>query len=266
MIQTPSFLQISLYSLFGTYGTIVLFCFNLYQMTQRKPHLSRHLGLVHDRVQKIPFLGSYWFWAVLESLLFSSAQILLVGLTNTTFGNWVDTGANYFGLITMIPLVLLVFCFLLWTDPLKKFDLLVPAFPLTLVFVKIACFCAGCCRGFECAWGMYNHFHDMYEFPTQLLEAAVALALFLVMLKLRGKVKTGTMWPIYVILYSATRFFTEFTRHEDNVLWILKIYHLCCIGGLIYGSVLLVLVRKFGDKISHFFDSRMDKFKTAKSE
>ena len=253
------------YSLFGTIGTVVLFCCNLYQIVRQKPPLSRHLCWVQNRLQQIPVLGNFWFWAVIESLLFSCAQYLLVGLTNTTFGNWVGTGGNYFGLITMIPLLILLFCFLFWTDPLKKFDLLVPAFPLALVFVKIACFCAGCCRGFECSWGMYNYFYGFYEFPTQLLEAAVALALFFVMMKLRGKMKPGTMWPVYVLLYSGTRFFTEFTRHESNTIWFLKTYHLCCIGGLIYGAVLLRIVKKHGDKISNFFDSRMDKFNTSKS-
>lgn len=261
MIPTPSFFNTSLYIFFGTISSIILFVFNLYQVSQYQPPLCARFTWLQSRIAAIPrikntILGKCGFWTCCESLLFSYVQYGFIGLLNSSFGSWVGTGGNYFGILSLLPPAFVLFCLILGVDPLKKADLLVPAYPLALVFSKIACFCAGCCRGFACSWGLFNHTSGLCEFPTQLLEAAVALILFFVLLRLRGKVKTGTMFPIYVILFSATRFFTEFTRCEENVLGFLKIYHLCCIGGLIYGFALLMLIRKYGDRISAFFDRK----------
>ena len=267
MIETPSFLSIPLYNLIGTYSQIILYMYNLYQFKEKKHLPSKRIMQVQSFFAGKPkfqhtFLAGSRIWILLEIILFSYVQYGLIGLMNTTFGNIVGTGANYFGLLSTIPLVLFGLCFVLWVDPMKQLDLLAPAYPLALVFSKIACFCSGCCAGFSCSWGLFNHRSGYYEFPAQLLEAAAALAIFIILLRLRGKARTGSLMPIYIILFSGIRFFTEFTRGEENVLWIFKIYHFCCIGGLIFGTILLLLVRKYSDRLSRFFECRMPAGKT----
>ena len=261
MFPTLSFLKGNLYDLLNVYGVMMLFYFNLDQMYHQQPPLSRNLAWLRSKVSAAPklqktVLPNYWVWTVVESLLFSCAQ--QVGcLFNWQVGELVGTGANYFSHLFLFPIPFLAMSFLLWTDPLKKADLIAPAFAMTLIIAKVACFCSGCCSGFQCSWGMFNQSTNQREFPIQLVEAAVALGLFLVLLKLRGKVRPGTMFPIYVLLYSGIRFFTEFARYEENVFWIFKIYHFCCLAGLAYGFILLALVRKFGPRISAYFETRM---------
>ena len=124
-------------------------------------------------------------------------------------------------------------------------DLITPAYSLRLIVVKLACFCQGCCSGMECSWGVYYPSDDAVLFPSQLLEAFVSLIIFVFLMVYRKKAKEGTLFPIYLIIYSATRFFTEFTRIEDEVFGILKTYHILCLVGIFVGIIWHVIVKKY---------------------
>lgn len=178
-------------------------------------------------------LSNTAFWAVTEILLISVLQYIPAPIMNRRFGDLVGTGANYYGLLLTSPLLLVTGCMFLRVDPVRQMDLLTPAFPLALSISKIGCFCAGCCGGIECA------FLGGKAFPVQLLESAVAILLFAVLMFFRKEVKPGTMFPLYVILYSGTRFFSEFLRVEENVLWVFKVYHFQCVGGVLLGIAAL---------------------------
>lgn len=90
-------------------------------------------------------------------------------------------------------------------------DIITPAYPLAMNFVKLGCLCFGCCGGFECSWGIYFPSKDITCFPTQFLEIAQALIIFIFIMKYKSKAKEGTLCPLYLTIYSATRFFIEFT-------------------------------------------------------
>lgn len=192
-----------------------------------------------------------------EILIISFVQYYPLTILNTKFGSLMSTGANYFGSLYFIPIVLALFFFCISINPFKQTDMITPAYSLGLFFAKLGCFCNGCCGGFECEWGLTNYYNmsdPKKEFPAQLLEAGLAFAIFIFLLLYRKKAKEGTLFPIYVILYSGTRFFSEFTRNDPNVLGILKTYHILCIIGVIVGIVELILVLKFSEKITPIFD------------
>ena len=176
---------------------------------------------------------------------------------NFKFGSLVGTGVNYFGLIFFIPYILLLFCYLIKVDPLKQIDLITPAFPLALAITKIACLCAGCCRGIESSLGLYNNSTGLVEFPIQLVEAGLALLIFIFLMAWRKKAKPGTMFPIYLVIFSGTRFFSEFLRCEPNVFWRLKIYHILCVIGAVVGVIEMILITKFGYKIKKACESKI---------
>ena len=249
--------NIWLYAFFGTIGTYVLILFNLLQYRQKKEFLSLYsqsvLSYVDKKVPRMKFLAGILL-TLLELRIISYVQYNVPATFNRPFGDLVGTAANYFGLLFPAPFILLLFCILMRIEPLKQIDLITPAYPLALVFAKIACFCAGCCRGIECSFGLYNHSVEsgLVEFPVQLVEAGLALAIFIFLMYWRKKAKPGTMFPTYLILFSGTRFFSEFLRCEPEVFWIFKTYHILCIIGVIVGVAELFLVLKFGDKISQF--------------
>ncbi len=199
------------------------------------------------------FLSNYTFLAIVECIIFTYVQYVLSKSQNIAFSEIFNTGANYFGLIVMAPIYLVAFCLILWISPLKQIDLITPIYPLALVFIKITCFINGCCHGIEWDYGIFNYNYGRPEVPVQLIEAFWALLIFIILMKYRKKAKLGTVYPMFVILYSATRFFSEFLRGEPNVLGILKTYHLLCIAGVVFGVILYIVAIKFSDKITDLF-------------
>ena len=230
----------NLFATFNTISIVVLFLYNLLHYKEQKLLLG---GTSHSAIKYFEskghkgILSSIGFWAVIEILLVSMVQYYLTGGFNGIFGNLVNTGANYYGLMFFAPPLVVALCFLMKIDPLAQMDLITPAYPLALVFVKIACFFAGCCSGVRWIYGFYNPTSRLIEFPSQLLESAVALLLFVFLLTCKKKFKKGTVFPIYLMSYSALRFFTEFTRVEPEVFMGLKTYQILCIVGVVVGAL-----------------------------
>ena len=133
-------------------------------------------------------------------------------------------------------------------------DFISPAFPLALIFSKLGCFCSGCCHGVECSFGMHNYDTNTVEFPVQLVETSLAVLIFVFIMLYRKKAKEGTLFPTYLILYSSTRFFSEFFRFEENVIWNLKTYQILCIAGIIIGIIELIVVKKCKEKIIDLYN------------
>lgn len=192
-----------------------------------------------------------------EIFIISFAQYVLSGI-NTIFGELVGTEANYFGKLIFSPILVAFFCLLLGIDVFKQMDIITPALPLALAVSKFGCFCTGCCRGVVSSFGFYNYKTNQTEFPSQLLEMALAFGIFVFLMIWKKKAKEGTIFPIYLILYSSTRFFSEFTRAEGNVFFFLKTYHILCLIGIIVGILMLVFIEKFKDRIRCFYNEYFD--------
>lgn len=251
--------NILMYDLLGTFGFFAVLVYNFFMFRYKRNLLSnRSLTLIKiaSKKNKNSLFSKADFWTVIEILLISCVQHLPITFLNDKFSSLTGTGTNYFGLLFFIPLFLFLLYYAVSINPFKQTDLIAPAYPLALIFIKLACFCQGCCQGFECEWGLtnYNMSDPKKEFPSQLLEAGLALAIFIFLLWYRKRAKEGTLFPIYVIAYSGTRFFSEFTRNDPNVFGILKTYHILCIIGVIVGIVELILVLKFSEKITPIFD------------
>ncbi len=267
--------DISMYGLVGVLGFVAILVYNFCCFRNKQKLLSNaslfFINSVSEKNKQSLFARTA-FWTAAEIIIISLLQIMPSGFFNKKLGNILDTGANYFGLLYFIPFVLFLLFFIISVNPFRQMDLITPAYPLALIFTKLACFCDGCCEGFECSWGLMNYHYEtgpVREFPSQLLEAGLALIIFIFLMWYRKKAKEGTLFPIYVILYSATRFFSEFTRGEPNVFGILKTYHILCIIGVVIGIIELLVVLKFSDRISPLFnlylsDNKKDKNKTKK--
>ena len=219
----------STYYILNYIGAGALFVYNFFFMKKRQE-------LTQSRFRKAVTEPRKMKWClVAETLIISIFQYAPILIFNKSFGFAVGTGANYFGLLYLAPLFLGIGCFLLGTDWMNQIDLLTPAYPLALFFSKIGCFFGGCCRGIPWEYGLPNFRTGIKEFPVQLLEALVAFLIFVFLSKCGKKLKTGTAFPTYVILYSASRFVTEFLRVENPIFMGLKMYQILCLIGLIVG-------------------------------
>lgn len=263
---------IEMYNLVGGLGFLFIFIYNFSMFRHKRNLLSNcSLSLIKNTSarNKESIFAKAGLWTAMEIFIISCIQILPSAFFNVKVGNLLNTGANYFGLLYFIPLVLFIFFFCISVDPFKQMDLIAPAYPLALIFVKLGCFCDGCCGGFVCEWGLMNYHYQSgpkREFPTQLVEAGLALIIFLFLLWYRKKAKEGTIFPVYLIVYSATRFFSEFTSNKPDVLGILKTYHILCIIGVILGIIELIFVLRYSEKIKPAFEhSVFTLFKKKKS-
>ena len=129
--------------------------------------------------------------------------------------------------------------------------------PIQLVFLKLACFLNGCCWGIPWEHGLYNHHphHPGKQVPVQAIEVLFALVIFIFLLWYRRKAKAGTIFPMFMILYSFTRFFSEFvTAAYPDIIGPFNMYQILCAIGFVIGLLLFFIVTKFGDKISDFFE------------
>lgn len=181
---------------------------------------------------------------------------------NGLFGSLVGTGGNYFGLLICFPIFIGVFSLVLAINPLKEIDIMTMGLPVYLFFVRLACFFNGCCWGIPWAYGPYNSHYDHpgYQVPVQLFEAIFVALIFLFLLYYRRKAKPGTIFPMYLTLYTFLRFFNEFfTAAYPDVMGPFNMYQVLCAIGFVVGLTLLLIMRKHGEKLSNAYDRKVNK-------
>ncbi len=186
-------------------------------------------------------------------------SLLLIWGSVMVFNGWLGsllkTGANYYGCMFFYPIVLFVLCCIFWINPIKRFDFIAPALPFSLIFIRLGCLCMGCCNGIEWKYGMYNYVTERPEVPTCLLEVILGLGILIFFFVRRKKAKPGTLFPMYMLLYSFGRFFIEFfSTVRVKYFNFFNRYQFICLIGMVIGSVLLLLMAEYGDRISTYFD------------
>lgn len=252
--------EIYLYAVLNVFSFFPFLIFNICHYKQKQTALSTLSVQAVTACRKnlrintrLRFLKSTTFWTITEIILLSCIQYFPMLFLTSVFSSLFKTGSNFFGYLFLLPLLLHVIYWLIGLDPRKQSDLTSPAYPLILVFTKIGCFFAGCCNGIESnAFGMYNHSTFRMEIPVQLIESGCALLIFIVLCLIRKKVKSGTIYPLYMILFSAARFCSEFLRSEDNILGPLKKYHIFCLVGIVFGIIQYIIVCRYGEQLSAF--------------
>lgn len=250
-----------LYDLFTIYiSSIALLLYNLCQYREKRmlPSNISKIILIHCKDRCPDKANSYFCLLIFaEIVLISLFQHGLVCILNNLLGELLHTGANYFGMIFAMPVLLCFYCWVVGVDPLSQIDLITPAYPLALFFMKLGCFCVGCCEGVVCDFGMYNQLTGKVEFPVQLVEAGIALLLFFFLHFYRKKAQKGILLPIYIILYCAIRFFSEFLRADPGFRGPWKLYQFLCVLGFAYGLVQYAFLRFCRPFVERFFSNTL---------
>ncbi len=255
---------INLYDFLNTFSFVVFLIFNLLFINKKKKHLAITSVIFcnritkKDRIRHLDILRNPTFCAITETVALS---YIFYGICLSTFnikvGDLLNTGANYFGFLIFAPLVLILLSILLKINPIRQLDLYSVGLGLALFVSKLGCFTWGCCAGIETEkFGMYNAEYDKVMFPVQLVEAFLALAIFFFILFYRKKASAGKIFPVYFMLFSFTRFFSEFLRMEPAVFMGLKLYQILCIIGFLVGLTQYLIVKKYGEKLNSFFDEK----------
>lgn len=251
-------IEIVLYIAISFVGSYVIMFYNDLRIKNKKRQMGYRMMIVREKLSHSNGkISKYLFKTlpVLETETFTMTYI------SFTFVNWIfadifGTGANYFGSLFMVPITWTLLSMFYGANPLEQLDFISTCLPFYLIFIKLSCFAAGCCAGIPWEYGLYNTKYEQNQVPVQLIEAFWGLLILIVLTQYRKKAKTGTVFPLYVILYCATRFFSEFLRHEENVLWILKTYHILCLIGIVFGIILWIVVAKYRDRINEYYDAK----------
>lgn len=219
--------RLSWYDIFNAVGGLSLLFFNL---CQRGKPINRN-GMIDDNEKNIT--SNYILITIVSCVQFFSGRYMVSFIGRIfTHGFY-----NYFGFAIFAPIIFVIFCKLISLDCWGYLDAFTPGYAISLVFFKMACFSYGCCEGINRFFTLYYPERNQYQFPIQLLECLVAVCIFFFLLYYRKKAKRGTMYPIFLVLYSGTRFFTEFLRVEPNIFGPLKAYHIWCVIGVVVGLV-----------------------------
>ena len=207
--------------------------------------------------KSVPFFRNETALTIYEMLLVLIVHLLISLVMNRALARLFKVGgANYFGTVLFGPIGVLLVCLRSKVNPLKVMDILTPPIAFALCISKIACALDGCCYGYQCDSFYYNNWMLEYEFPVQLVEAGCALVFFFVLTLMKKFVRRdGIIFPSYLIMYSVCRFFSEFARADfPSVLGDLVSYQLQCIAGAVIGVAVLIIVLRYGERISAFTD------------
>lgn len=106
---------------------------------------------------------------------------------------------------------------------LRGIDQFIPFVALGHGIGRIGCFLNGCCYGeVSSAWWALPSADGQPRIPTQLLESAALLGLFLALRRLQERRVTshaGWLFGVYLIGYAVIRFSIEFLRGDQTVFW-----------------------------------------------
>ncbi len=136
-------------------------------------------------------------------------------------------------------------------DRTPYYDMGAVAIPLFHVFGRIGCFLGGCCYGVECSFGFTYHYNPIEiangvpRFPVQLVEAALNLALFFLLLTLFRKNRAkGKLLYLYLLIYPVYRFILEFFRGDAYRGFLFGLSTSQLISIVLFAIALIVLIIK----------------------
>lgn len=144
---------------------------------------------------RIPWLVSHFSLAAVFSTVLGGGFVYYGGLFGVLFGLW--RSSKKYGLNTR-----------------SLFNLVAPAIPLFHCVGRIGCFLAGCCYGFKLPAAISLGGLVIDRFPTQLIESAFNLALFITIVLIQRRKENLNWLKIYLIAYAVFRFIMEFTRGD----------------------------------------------------
>lgn len=210
-----------------TYGLLIALAFILGLWMTAK--LAASDGLPKNRIYD---LGLYIF----ASALLGSKLLMIVTEWDDYAGNWrrifsldlLSSAGVYFGgfLAALITSVVLM---KVWKLPWRKTaDAFAPGVALGHAIGRLGCFAAGCCWGKPTTSAIGVRFTekaheltgvpiDSALVPTQVIEMAANLAIFLFLLWLRKRrAFAGQVVFAYIMIYSMARFTIEFWRDDPR--------------------------------------------------
>jgi len=131
----------------------------------------------------------------------------------------------------------------------RVLDTLAPFLALAQAIGRIGCLLNGCCFGRVSKFGIYFPAHKATLIPTQLYSSLVLVFIFLVLRIIQEHPhKRGEIFFTYLVLYSLKRFFIEFWRADNGIIFFgLTLFQIMSLAIFLAAVFKLTLLIKSGD-------------------
>lgn len=201
--------SVNLYDSMYVVGMIGMFLICLFSRKRYKTNLPR--AIVYTLITFV--------FGVAGAMLM--AKIFIASMSAASGGEYIpNSNVCLFGALMFLPVFMLILSLVSGEKHRKLMDYMTPGIFFILACSKIGCLLGGCCYGIADENGVYNHNLDYLVFPVQLYESlctfAVVAVLIIIMVK-RRKVRYGALYPIGTILYCIARFIWEDYRNHDHI-------------------------------------------------
>ena len=136
------------------------------------------------------------------------------------FKNW--GGNNIVRIFIWMPVFAWPFCKWMKINWVSACEFLAPCAAMVQGISHYGCIFRGCCQGYPFEHGIWNPALNINTFPTQPIEACVAVAVVIYVLirqKRLNYAPDGLTYPIMLMLFGYSRFLLEFLRDNDKVLF-----------------------------------------------
>ena len=162
-----------------------------------------------------------------KALLFSFS-VYVVTLAWMFFLYWMESGFKHFGgnnivrIFIWVPVFAYPFAKLMKLDWVKMCEFLAPCPALVQGISHYGCIFKGCCHGYAWEPGIWNPALGYNTFPTQPLEACVAVAVVIIVLIRQKKINyqaDGLTYPLMLMLFGYSRFLLEFLRDNNKLFF-----------------------------------------------
>ncbi|MDH3324911.1 MAG: prolipoprotein diacylglyceryl transferase [Candidatus Peregrinibacteria bacterium] len=188
-------------------------------------------GVLGGRIGEFLFYSPSTFWT-------NPVEILKV---------W-HGGMSIHGGLLLAVIFLVVFCRKRKIPIFKILDLLVIPLAIALVFGRLANFINGELVGVptDQTWGVvFPHVDEFLRHPSQLYEVVknfVLAGILIFCFKKNKHLQEGFLFTVFLFFYGVFRFFIEFVREADGVIWFFSTGQVLCI--IMAGAAILIARQK----------------------
>ena len=126
-------------------------------------------------------------------------------------------------------------------------DFVAPCVPMIQAVSHWGCIFVGCCHGYPVDWGIYNPALEIKTFPSQPLEALVALAIVIIICryeKNHNYKPNGLAYPLMLMMFGFSRFFLEFLRDNQKIMMGVSTLALHALFMALVGTAVYVTVKE----------------------
>ena len=151
-------------------------------------------------------------------------------------------GVSFFGSVFLIPVLMPVVGKLFRQKAGMTMDICAPCVAIMIGCMRVGCFLTGCCGGRTACIG-----NLCFVWPTQAIESILDFAILGILLQWEEQKKlAGGLYPMFMLFYSAMRFFIEFLRDTPKDMLCLSYGQWYSLAAILVAGVWITALKRKG--------------------